>query len=564
MKSWRVFIGGCFLAGLVGLGLFMGCSRHPLEPLVTIGSPTSTSVATSTPTSTPTASPTKTPTQTPTPTGYTSTPTNSPTKTSTGTVTSTPTMTSTPTITPTPTPNYSLIDDFKGTGGSGSDSVSQINVIQDENGHWRDGGWFVTNDVGVTTILTGVGTVDATAIEQSVTFNQPSSGTSGFDQLGFNFTDPAGTHNAGVSYYDATVGGHYTGISFWAKVKTMPTTICGSTVPFWVDFVDNGPVTDHQVAIPFTTTWQQFTVYFNQAGWDLAEDGSSTALNPVSILAVKFSPQNMGTTNFNIDFLIDDVQMVTSAAPAAPAAPGPTLLSDFKDGGNHVVFYNTAPFYAGSSSGRSGYWYVFADAFSVGTVECPNGAVSGTAFFPDSPGNDSAPDFAAHISGTVGAACGPPYNTCPFAGVGFNFLKPAGPYDASAYSGAFFGDTSHGIQFYAKWGPSSNAPGVFLKFPESGTATPAEGGSCTASGVNGMGQTLQCDDHYCYELTTAQITTSWSLIQIPMSQPFIAPQGWGNLSVPWDPTSLLGVQWEFDNTFPGATYDLWIDDVSFY
>ena len=524
MKSWRFFAWGIFLTGLAGLGFFVGCSRD-------LSVPESPNIPVSKINATPTSSPTSSPTAT---------------------------------VTPTPTPNLGLIDDFKGTGGSGSDSVSQIDVTKDENGHWRDGVWFVTNDVGVTTILSGVGTVDATAIEQSVTFNQPSSGTTGFDQLAFTFTNPTGTHNAGVSLYDATVGGRYTGISFWGKVKTMPSTVCGATVPFWVDFVDNGSVTDHQAAVPFTTTWQQFTVFFNQAGWDLAEDGSSTALNPASIQAVKFAPQNMGTTNFNIDFLIDDVQLITTASPALPTAPGPTLLSDFKDGGNHVVFNNTSPFYAGSSSGRTGYWYTFADNFSVGTSECPNGAVTGTAFFPDSPGYDSSQDFAAHFSGVVGAACGPPYNTCPFAGLGVNFLKPEGPYNASAYAGASFADTSHGIQFYAKWGPSSNAAGVFVKFPEAGTATPAEGGTCAVSGVNAMGQTLQCDDHYCYELTTAQITTSWSQVQIPLSLPFIAPQGWGNITVAWDPTSLLGVQWEFDNTFPGAIYDLWIDDVSFY
>ncbi|HJT24417.1 MAG TPA: hypothetical protein VJ873_07555 [bacterium] len=523
MALRRISIPGILLTCLAGLGFFIGCSRHNYSPTTANG-------PNNTPTSTPIA----------------------------GTATFTATFTVTPTATVSP---LSLIDDFKGTGGSGSDSVTQIYTVQDENGHWRNGQWFVTNDVGVTTILTGMGTVDPTAIEQSVTFNP--SGTSGFDQLCFNFTNPAVTQTSGVTFYDATVGGRYTGISFWGKVKTMPTTICGSTVPFWVDFVDNGAVTDHQVAVPFTTSWKQFTVYFNQAGWDQAEDGSSTALNPVSIQTIKFAPQNLGTNNFNIDFLVDDVRLAGSTAPAAPVAPSSTLLSDFQDGGNHLVFYNTSPFYAGSSSGRSGYWYVFADNFSVGTTECPNGAVSGTGFFPDSPGNDSTQDFAARIFGTVGVACGPPYTTCPYAGMGFNFLKPAGPYDASAYAGAYFADTSHGIQFYAKWGPSSNAAGVFVKFPEVETSTAAEGGNCVGGGVNGMGQTLQCDDHYCYELTS-QITTSWSQVQIPLSQPFIAPQGWGNMNPAWDPVSLIGVQWELDNTFASANYDLWVDDVSFY
>lgn len=551
MNSWRFFVWGTFLIALGGVGFFVGCTRHltvPISPTLPSGTPTSTFTVTSTATASPT----------PTLPGSTSTPTNTPTVTNTFTITNTPTVTATSTPSATPTPNYALIDNFMGTGGSGSDSVSQIYVIQDESGHWRDGYWFVTNDVGVTTILSGTGTVDANAIEQSVTFNP--SGTSGFDQLSFTFTNPAGTLNSGVSFYDATVGGLYNGISFWAKVKTMPTTICGGTVPFWVDFVDNGAVTDHQVAAPFTTSWQQFTVYFNQAGWDLLEDGSSTALKPVSIQAVKFAPQNLGTNNFNIDFLIDDVQLIKTTPPPPPATAGTTLLSDFGDGANHLVFYNTAPFYAGAASGRSGYWYVFADNFSVGTSECPNGAVSGTGFFPDSPGYGGIQDFAARIFGIVGAACGPPYTNCPFAGLGFNFLKPAGPYDASAWATT---DFAHGLQFYAKWGPSSNAGGVFVKFPEMETATTAEGGNCVGGGVNGMGQTLQCDDHYCYELTT-QITTTWQLQQIPMTTPILATQGWGNMTAAWDPVSLIGVQWELDNTFAGANYDLWVDDVSFY
>jgi hypothetical protein len=524
MRFLRVWVVGLIFTGIIGMGFLTSCTHARLEAVA----PKAVPIATATPTSG----------------GNTSTPTSS------------PTATATPTAT---ISSLAILDDFKGTGGSGSDSVSFINMAQDENAHWRDGAWFVTNDVGVTTILSGTGTVDPTAIEQSVTFNP--SGTSGFDQLGFAFTNPAGTHNAGITYYDATVGGRYTGIRFWGKVKTMPSTICGSSVPFWVDFVDNGAVTDHQVAVPFTTSWQQFTVYFNQAGWDQGEDGSSTALNPVSIQTVKFEPQNLGTNNFNIDFLIDGVQLTTTTAPAAPTAAPATLISDFADGANHVIFHNGSPFYAGTASPWSGYWYVFADNFGVGTTECPNGSVTGTTIFPDAPGNGGAQDFAGHVFGTVGAACGAPYTTCPFAGMGFNFLKPAGPYDASAWATP---DLAHGIQFYAKWGPSSNAAGVFLKFVEMETATAAEGGNCVGGGVNGMGQTIKCDDHFCYELTTAQISTSWQPIQIPMTPPILATQGWGNMTPAWDPVSLIGVQWEFDNTFPGANYDLWVDDVSFY
>ena len=513
----RVCIIGIMATGLTGLGFFMGCTRQLDEPVAQ-------TLAPKVPTLTPTLSPT-------------------------ATVTSTPTA----------TPNARLIlDDFKGTGGSGSDSVTQLYVQQDEAGHWRDGSWFAVNDVGVTTILSGTGMVDPTCVEQNITFNP--TGTSGYDQLGFNFTNPAGTNNAGISFYDATVGGRYTGISFWAKVKTMPSTVCGASVPFWVDFVDNGAVTDHSVAVPFTTTWQQYTVFYNQAGWDQLEDGNSTALKAVSIEAVKFEPQNLGTNNFNIDFLIDDVQLTNATQPASPTAPSPTLLTDFEDGANHVVFNNSSPFYAGTASPWSGYWYVFDDGTALGTTECPNGSVSGTAFFPDAPGcntttlaNDPQ-NFAAHMFGMVGTANPPNY---PYAGMGFNFEKPAGPYDASAFANSL----SHGIQFYVKWGPAWNsstyATGFFMKFAEVETATAAEGGTCDPTAG-------KCDDHYCFNMNNVP-TTSWQLYQLNMTTQYgvLTQQGWGTVAA-WDPVSLLGVQVEFDNTWPGLQYDLWMDDISFF
>lgn len=552
MKHLRQVLMPTFLTGSILVAIFSGCTRQiavPVSPLFNNNTPTNTptltftGTSTATFTSTPTASPTPTatlsgPTSTPTNTGtstWTFTITNTPTITATFTNTLTSTNTFTPTSTPTPTPDYTLIDDFRGTGGYGNDSISAIYSTQDENGKWRDGYWYAASD-GQTVINSGTGTVNPTCIEYASTFTT-------FAKLVFTFTNPAGTNNAGVTYYDATVGSRYTGISFWAKVNVMPTTVCGNSVPFWVDFVDSQPVSDHSAAVPFTTSWQKFTIYFNQVGFDgPTADANSTALNPVSIASIAFMPQNLGTAGFNVDFSIDDIRLISTTQPAAPTAPSVKMIDDFADGNNQVIAYNGSPFDAGTSSGRNGFWFVSADNFGVGTTQCPNGTVNGTVLFPDGPGYGGSQDFAAHMSGVMGSDCSTRgYSNCVYALMGCNFLQPAGPVNGSTFTG---------IQFYAKWGVTSNSPGIWVKVPQSTTAGTTEGGTCSSN----------CDNHFCSDVTT--ITTSWSLIQVPFSS--LTQQPYWGTTVTWDPTSLIGVQYELDNSMFGATYDLWVDNLSFY
>lgn len=548
MRILKGFFSVVFLTGSIAISFFAGCTREmavPVSPIFNSAtstptdSPTVTNTLTATHTFTPTLSPT--PTITNTPNGPTNTPTNTGTSTPTPTITNTPTNTftstdtMTPTNSPTPTPDYTLIDDFKGTGGSGSDSTSGIYSIQDENNKWRDGYWYAASD-GPTVIFSGTGTVNPTCIEYATNFAT-------YAKLVFTFTNPSGSNNAGVTFYDATVGGRYTGISFWAKINTMPTTVCGTSVPFWVDFVDSQPVSDHSAALPFTTSWKQYTVYFNQVGFDgPPNDANSTALNPVSITAIAFAPQNEGIAAFQVDFSVDDVRLVSSAAPAAPTAPSANMIDDFADGNNQVIVNNGSAFDAGSASGRNGFWFVSADNFGVGTTQCPNGSVNGTVVFPDGPGYGGTQDFAAHMFGVMGTDCSTrSYSNCVYALMGCNFLQPSGPVNCSSFTG---------IQFYAKWGGSSNTPGIWVKVPQSTTAGTSEGGTCSSN----------CDNHFCSNVTS--ITTSWQLIQVPFSG-LTQQLYWGTV-VTWDPTSLIGVQYELDNTQFGKTYDLWVDNLSFY
>jgi hypothetical protein len=416
-----------------------------------------------------------------------------------------------------------LIDDFEGPTSSYSDSVSNINVVQDQAGNWRDGYWFAYSD-GTPSFAAGTGYASSTALECSGTMNVDA----GFV---FTFTQP-GTgcaHNCGVTYYDATVGGRYTGISFYAKLASVPSAICHGTLPLQVDLVDNGAVTDHIVAVPLTTTWQQFTIYYDQAG----NANGQVAAN--SLGEIKFMPQNLGTAAFSYDFLLDDIQLVTGADPTPPTPVPAKMIADFVQGSNQVIT-NSGLYYSGSSTGNTGYWFTYSDTF--GSTTCP---VTGSSFFPDSPGYGGTNDFAGHFSGVV-APAGPP--NYPFMATGLNFLKNPGPVNISAYTG---------IQFYAKIGPSATASGVWVKFPETKTATVAEGGdgSCTTGG---------CDNHYTFDQTG--LTTSWTLYTIPFSS--LAQQPYYGTTVSWDPTSVIGIQWEEDNTYAGTTVDLWLDNITFY
>ncbi|HEY5037491.1 MAG TPA: hypothetical protein VIJ93_00305, partial [bacterium] len=360
---------------LILLGVAISCTRNidvPVSPALTLGTPTNTPTnsPTNTPGSTATNTATNTPTMTNTPNGPTATATNSPTvtltntplntatKTPTSTQTGTPTKTATNSPTSTPAPNYVLIDDFEGTGGAPSDG-SQVYVIKDQNNNWRDGYWFsydsATNIVINTAAPGRIGgsSVEATGILPT---------NSAFAGFGFSFTNsanPGCLNNCGVTYYDGTVGG-YTGITFWAKMGSMPTSICSNAYAVKVDLVDS-TLADRIIVLPFTTTWTQFTVYYNQFA----------GLTPTALYQLKWEPTDpMTAGQMNYDILIDDVQFV-STVNAAPTPIPAALVDNFEDGDNQSI----------AANGFTNYWYTYNDATATG-VNCPKDGASGGTFFP--------------------------------------------------------------------------------------------------------------------------------------------------------------------------------------
>ena len=213
--------------------------------------------------------------------------------------------------------------------------------------------------------------------------------------------------------------------------------------------------------------------------------------------------------------------VAAQSTASAPAAKGPDFTKEMKPCENGVIDdledndNKVEPL-----ENRSGYWFTYVDA--LGTTLSP-------APFAMSPGGAGGSNFAAHISGKMG----PSGNV--YAGLGFNFTEPKGPYDASAYKG---------ISLRAKSGPASTRV-VRLKVGDVNTAP--EGKICK-----------NCYNDFGVDLT---LTDDWVKYTIPFKAMMQQP-GWGDpRPKAIDVSQLFGVQ--FAESQPGATFDVWIDDLQF-
>jgi endoglucanase len=203
-------------------------------------------------------------------------------------------------------------------------------------------------------------------------------------------------------------------------------------------------------------------------------------------------------------------------ATEAPYTPCPRtyVVDDMEDDNNQVI----------SQLGRSGYWYTFADKGGTTIDPAPGG------HFSPSAGGANGSAYAARASGTI-APSGAPL----FGGLGFSITDPKGPYDASAYSG---------ITFLARVGAGS-ATHVRLKVPD--VQTDPEGHRCS-----------ECFNDFGADLVLSETWTRYTVAFDRMAQ----MEGWGAprpSSI--DKSKVFGVQWQV--TQPGASYEVWVDDVAF-
>jgi endoglucanase len=205
---------------------------------------------------------------------------------------------------------------------------------------------------------------------------------------------------------------------------------------------------------------------------------------------------------------------MASVAVSDKECPPDFAIDDAEDNNNQVLLHG----------GRSGYWYTFVD--KAGSTITPPAQIT----FLMSPGGARDSRYAARMMGKV-AAAGQPL----FAGMGFSFTDPKAAYDASAFSG---------VSFYAKVGPGSTA-NVRLKIPD-GNTDPA-GKVCS-----------ECFNDFGADLT---LNGDWQkyVVAFASSEQM---EGWGAPHpAAIDKSKIFGLQWQV--TQPGASYDVWVDDVQF-
>jgi endoglucanase len=174
--------------------------------------------------------------------------------------------------------------------------------------------------------------------------------------------------------------------------------------------------------------------------------------------------------------------------------------------------------------GRNGYWYTFVDKLGSSITPPIQSA------FIISPVGAGGSGHAARMMGKI-ASAGQPL----FAGMGFSFLDPKAPYDASRYTG---------ISFYAKVGAGSTAS-VRLKVPD--VDTDPEGKTCT-----------ECFNDFGADLV---LTDQWKKYAVSFAA-MTEMQGWGApRPASINKAKLFGIQWQIAE--PGVSYDVWVDDVQF-
>jgi len=509
MISKRQAFLGSTLGILSAILTIAGCTR-PLSIPVTPGmilTPTSTDTRTFTSTSTPmvtntfTSTPTVTLTATATATDTgaftatsTDTPTITPTLTDSPTWTDTPTVTDTATDTPTATATATntsdprVIDDV-------DDGDGQIKVQTDGASNVRDGYWYVYDSA--TNIAIGYGAAGYSGGAVNASGSLASS--SAYAGVGFAFTDPAGIPNNGVSFYDGTVSG-YTGISFWAKIGSQPPGICENAYPVNMIIVDS-TLAEPKVALPLTTTWTQFTIYYDQF----------PGLDPTQIYQVKWTAVNYsGAVQVDYDLYFDQFEFVTGSNPAPPVLPPAAYIDDFEDGDNQLIV----------QGGRDGYWYTYADtATGPGTVLCPMLGSIGGGFYPSK--NDN---LVGNTSPWVARFNGGPFSTWG-AGMGLNLENGTSNYDLTQ------GGLYTGIMFDVK-AATTNA--VRFKVPDN-----------QADGSDNHG--------YTFNPTTGWTTQSRLFTNMPQ-------EGWGTATT-FSPQTASALQWQYGT---GVAFELWVDNVRLY
>jgi hypothetical protein len=212
----------------------------------------------------------------------------------------------------------------------------------------------------------------------------------------------------------------------------------------------------------------------------------------------------------------------------------PLMIDDMEDGDGFIC----------NSGGRHGPWYTVGDGTSSNLAPPSGGTFTQTLI----PGGRGTSRYAARLTGfgftDWGAAMGLSLNaTGQGAGQG------AEPYDASG---------TQGVQFWMM----SNVP-VYINFPLADTlpATEAAGGTCVDARTE-----WNCDNDFTFTVTAPQPGV-WAEYQVPYAAARQGSYRFDAAGNPirgtrtFDPAQLVNIQFNVD---PDQTFDVWIDDLSFY
>jgi hypothetical protein len=193
---------------------------------------------------------------------------------------------------------------------------------------------------------------------------------------------------------------------------------------------------------------------------------------------------------------------------ADPGTNPDALIDDFEDGDSHAVVLD----------GRDGYWWTHHD---------PNGSTISPEKFAPEEGGANGTGKALHVSGRTASSDGA-YGSS----IGLNFGNSL--YDASKYTG---------ISFKAKVGPNSTKK---VRFKIGDVNTHEQLGKCKS-----------CWNHFGKDM---ELSTEWKEYRVMFADTSQAA-GWGDPR----PKSITPAQLaSIDFTVgPGATFDLWVDDLQF-
>jgi hypothetical protein len=217
--------------------------------------------------------------------------------------------------------------------------------------------------------------------------------------------------------------------------------------------------------------------------------------------------------------------VVTCGDPYAPIDPT-AMLDDMEDG-NFLIL---------NIGGRNGAWWAGGDATPGGTIV---------------PMGDAPPELIP------GGRCGSKY-AMRVTGQGFNDWGTVlsmsfayGTEDGGAQGLLpYDGHIRSGITFWARIGDTSTDQ---VRFAVADKYARPEAGICVVNGPPGM----TCYDTFGVQLT--KLDATWRQYRIPFGG--LTQRMFGVQAPTVDTTTLYDVEFTFG---PGAIFDFWLDDISFY